>query len=246
VLRSTRMLNQNASWTNSYCDNDGGQWNEINGGCGDNHGWTSSWLAPCCYNLTPSRPTDQTIGGVRVLYINNAEDTKFREAAMHCVGMQADLCSKAEYWVLRQAGAISSRMWASDHSDNDSASYEKGIGGVSDDPNLSQNYGYACCASKRKDINCPAPYTDVKGVCMIKVNNNGGDWNAAATDCANAGGRVCSIAQSAILRNEGRITHGANWTESYSDNDGGNAGVGVGNAGDDHPNNSSYGWACCY
>jgi subtilisin-like proprotein convertase family protein len=246
VLRGARTLNANASWTNSFSDNDGGQWNEVNGGTGDDHVNTSGWLAPCCYNLTPVRPTDQDVGGVRVLFINNAEDTKFREAATHCVGMQADLCSKAQYWVMRQKGAISVRMWSSDHSDNDNEGYEKGIGQTSDDTNLGQNYGYACCASKRTTISCPAPYTDVQGVCVIKANNSGGNWNTAANDCATAGGRLCSVAQSSILRAAGTITHAANWTESYSDNDGNNASVGVGNAGDDHPNNSSYGWACCY
>ena len=243
VLRGTRMLNQNASWTNSFSDNDGGQWSEANGGTGDDHSPNSGWLSPCCYNITPPVTGEKNVGGVRVVYVRDVEDMKFREAAMHCAGMQADLCSKAEYWVLRQKGTVTKRMWASDHSDNDNTNYEKGIGPVNDNPSMGDNYGFACCASPRKDMTCPG--TDVQGVCVIKVNNNGGDWNTAATDCASVGARVCSISQSAILRSAGTITSGANWTESYSDNDGNNANVGVGNAGDDHPNNSIYGYACC-
>ena len=124
------------------------------------------------------------------------------------------ILSPDEYAVLRQKGTVTKRMWASDHSDNDNTNYEKGVGAVSDDTNLGQNYGFACCASPRKDMTCPG--TDVQGVCVIKVNNNGGDWNTAATDCASVGARVCSISQSAILRSAGTITSGGNWTDRKS------------------------------
>lgn len=245
TLRRTSMLNSNANWTNSFADNDSGYWSETNGGTGDDHSPNSNWLAPCCYNLTPVRPTDTKVSGVRVVYVNNAENTYYRNAAQFCNGMQADLCDKAQYWVIRKAGVVSVRMWSSDHSDNDntSSTYEKGIGQVTDDPSIDQQYGFACCATDRADLTCPG--TEVNGVCMVKLNNSGGDWNTAANDCASVGARVCSVSQSAVLRDAKVLSSAANWTASYSDNDGGNASVGVGNAGDDHPNSSVYGYACC-
>jgi subtilisin-like proprotein convertase family protein len=245
TLRRSSMLNSNANWTNSFADNDGGQWSETNGGTGDDHSTNSNWLAPCCYNLTPVRPTDTKAGGVRVVYVNNAENTYYRNAAQFCNGMQADLCDKAQYWVIRKAGVVSVRVWSSDHSDNDntSSTYEKGIGGIPDDPSIDQQYGFACCATDRADLTCPG--TEVNGVCMVKINNTGGDWNTAASDCAGSGARVCSDSQSAVLRDAGVLSAKSNWTASYADNDGGNAAAGVGAAGDDHANSSVYGYACC-
>ena len=49
----------------------------------------------------------------------------------------ADLCSKAHYRVLRDNGAVDGVVWSNDHSDNDSTSYDKGLGG--------DNHGWACC-----------------------------------------------------------------------------------------------------
>ncbi len=245
VLRKQGMLASNANWTNSFADNDAGGWSELNGGTGDDHTPSSNWQAPCCYNLTPHRSTDTKVAGVRVVYVHNAADTYFRNAAMFCSGLQADLCDKAQYWVLRQSKVVSVAVWSSDHSDNDNtaANFEKGIGAVADNPSIDSQYGFACCATDKADLTCPG--TDVSGVCVVKVNNTPSDWNTAATDCASVGARVCSISQSAILRDAKTITAAANWTASYSDNDGGNATVGVGSAGDDHPNTDKYGYACC-
>ena len=245
TLRRSGVVANNANWTNSFADNDSSYWNEINGGTGDNHDTNSNWLAPCCYNLTPSRSTDQKVAGVRLVYVNNVANTYYRPAALFCNAMQADLCDKAQYRVLRNNSVVTVPVWSSDHSDNDNTTppFEKGIGAVTDDPSIDQQYGFACCATDRADLTCPG--TEVGGVCTIKINNTGADWNSAATDCANVGARVCSISQSAVLRDAKVLTSAANWTASFSDNDGNQAAVGVGNAGDDHPNTSVYGYACC-
>lgn len=243
VLRRTNMLDSNANWTNSFADNDSGQWSECNGGTGDDHGWSSGWQVPCCHNLTPPRPTDQNIDGVRLVYVHNTSNVYFRQAARYCTAMQADLCDKAQYQVLRNNGIVSVGVWASDHSDNDSG-YANSAVATSDNTNLGQHYGFACCANHRTDLTCPGD--EYQGVCVTKVVNSGQNWNTAATDCAAQNSRICSIAQSSILREAGVITASANWTASFSDNDGGNASVGVGNAGDDHSASSSYGYACCW
>jgi len=236
------------NWTNSFADNDSGQWSSVNGGTGDNHSHTSNYLVPCCHNITPIVPGEQKVAGIRVLKINNADNATWDTAVQACLKLKADLCDKGQYRVLRNKGKISARMWASDHSDNDntSGSYKKGIGGVSDNPTPGQKYGYACCATDRQKLDCPAGAQNVKGVCVAKIHNSNVNWNTASTACAALGARLCSIAQSAVLRKEGKIKTSASWTASYSDNDGNQAHIGVGNAGDDHTYNSGYGYACCY
>lgn len=250
VLNYTRMLASNALWTNSFSDNDSGQWSEVNGGTGDDHSNGSGWTAQCCYNMTPPRPTDVYVGGVRVVYTHDTNTVYFRQAAVYCAGMKADLCTKAEYQILRTAGKLPNAgwgYWSSDHSDNDNTGYEKGIGPVSDDPNMGQHWAFMCCASQRKTIDCPPQYKEYGGVCTTKVENSVlSDWITAAQACGALNSKLCSISQSAVLRQMGILTSAANWTASYSDNDGGNASPGVGNAGDDHPANSQYGYACCW
>ena len=248
VLRQTGALWSNAIWTNSFADNDGGQWNEANGGTGDDHGSGSGWTAPCCYNVTPPRKSDEVIGGVRVVYKHDNPSVYFRQAAMYCAGLEADLCSKSEYQVLRQANYTNPNWgyWASDHSDNDNEGFQKGIGPVADNPSLGHHYGFVCCGSHRKTLACPAPHTDHKGICVTKVHNaDNADWNTAAHECTKLNSRLCSIAQTAVLRKHGIVSSSSSWTASYSDNDSGHAAIGVGSAGDDHPPSSTYGYACC-
>ena len=234
------------NWTNSFADNDGGQWSEVNGGTGDDHSASSPYLVPCCHNITPPVPGEQKIAGIRVLKINNAENATWDVAVNACMALRADLCDKGQYRVMRNNGKISARMWASDHSDNDGTNYGMGQGKVSDNPNPNQQYGYACCATNRDKLECPAGATDIEGVCVAKIHNGNVNWSTAATACSSLGTRVCSVAQSAVLRKAGKVTSAASWTASYSDNDGGNPSVGVGNAGDDHNSSSGYGYGCCY
>ncbi len=250
VLNYTHMLVSNALWTNSFADNDSGQWSEVNNGTGDDHSNGSGWTAQCCYNFTPPRPTDQYIGGVRIVYTHDTNTVYFRQAATFCAGMKADLCSKTEYQILRTAGKLPNAgwgYWASDHSDNDDTSYEKGIGPVSDNPTLGEHWSFMCCASQRKTFECTAPGAkEYGGVCTTKVENSTlTDWVTASQACGNLNSRLCSISESAVLRSLNVLTATSNWTASYSDNDGGNAAPGVGGAGDNHPPNSQYGYACC-
>jgi len=245
VLRRSHMLDSTKNWTNSFADNDSSQWSEVNGGTGDNHAWTDGYQVPCCYNITPSRPADKVVDGVRVVYVHNKQNVYWRQAARYCTAMNADLCSKSEYWVLRKKKVITVNVWASDHSDNDSASYKKGIGSVSDNPSINSHYGFACCATGRVDkSSCPVPR--IGGVCAIHIaNENKYTWDQVATDCAKRKAQVCSMSQTAVLRNKKKLTASANWTASYSDNDSNNAAIAVGNVGDDHKNTSKYAYACC-
>jgi len=234
------------NWTNSFADNDGKEWNNANGGTGDNHSESEKYSVPCCHNITPPTPGEQKVGGIRVLKIHNSADTIWDVAVSACLALKADLCDKGQYRVIRAQGKVSAAMWASDHSDNDGNQASSAIGNTSDNTGPDHKYGYACCATNRDKLSCPAGATDMQGVCVAKIQNSGTNWSNASTACANLGARLCSIAQTAVLRKAGKVTHNSSWTASYSDNDGSQAKVGVGNAGDNHGTSSSYGYACCY
>ena len=234
------------NWTNSFADYEGGGWPIVNGGTGDNHSANSKFLVPCCHNITPTAVGEQNVAGIRVLKVHNGQDADWDTAASACLEVMADLCDTGQYRILRNHGAVTGKVWSSDHSDNDSTNYDKGLGGVPDDPNPSDNYGYACCATNRKTPDCPPGATDVDGVCVATIHDAGANWNTAAGACAGMGARLCSIAQTAVLRAAGKVKAAGSWTASYSDNDSGQASIGVGNVGDDHPPSSSYGYACCY
>ena len=215
------------------------------GNIGDNHGSGEQHYAPCCYGITPPRSTDSVVAGVRVVAVYPTQDATFGFASTYCTNLHADLCSKADYRVLRDNGAVSGEVWSNDHSDNDSPSSDKGLGGGADDPRPYDNKGFACCASHRTSRECPDEFNLTEGVCWESVNNSGGSFPTAAQDCASRNVRVCTISQSAILRANGVLSVNANWTDSFSDSDGGNAHVGVGNVNDDANPNDNYGWACC-
>ena len=235
------------NWTNSFADNDGGQWSINNGGTGDNHSDTTFYVSPCCYNITPTQPGEQQVAGVRVLKVNNSADKTWAEAIDACLALQSDLCDKGQYYVLRSQGIVTATMWASDHSDNDGNVASSAIGNTSDDTSPGEKYGYACCATNRTTNTCPAPNTEVSGVCVAKVfNSNSFAFTTAAASCASMGARICSISQSAVLRAAGTLSCPGNWSGSHSDNDGNQASVGIGNASDSPPDSQALGYACCF
>ena len=245
VLRNGAAITSSSiSWTNSFSDNDGSTWTIANGGAPDNPSAASAYIAPCCYLSTPTRTSDQTVGGIRVVHLHNVADAYWFTAATTCAAKNADLCDKSQYMVLRANGAISVNVWSADHSDNDAGTAALAVGaGVSDDPDYTLNrYGFACCAT-RSAVSCPIAETD--GVCVVDVNNDGDTFGNASADCASQGARVCSTAQSAILRNEGLITAAANWTGSAADNDANSRSVGVGSGADNPSFSTISAYACC-
>jgi|GEM_PF-6539294 len=242
VLRQHGVLRDLQSWTRSFADNDGTVWNEVNGGVGDDHSASTSYHGPCCRTVTPSRASDQTVNGVRVVFVYDVEDADWRTASTMCAAMKADLCDRSQYSVIRNSSVVSVRVWASDHSDNDSQRWIPSIGSMPDNPLVLTGAGFACCATR---ATAACPVTETNGVCMISINNTGANFSAASTDCTSQGGYICSISQSAVLRGAGILTSSVNWTGSGSDNDNNFASVGVGNAPDDPIPTAVYGYACC-
>ncbi len=249
AARRQSIWNLQYNWTNSFADNDStSYWQLANGGVGDNHPDSSTYLTPCCYNVTPQQPNEQKVSGIRVLKVNNSENATWEQAVDACLAVNADLCDKGQYYMLRQQGTLSARMWSSDHSDNDGQVCNSSIGSTSDDTNPGEKYGYACCATDRTTLACASPNFEVGGVCVAKVfNSNSYAFSTAASSCASMGARICSIAQSAVLRSAGQLNTSGNWTASHSDNDGNQAGIGVDSSMSDNPTDGQ-GWAyaCCF
>jgi hypothetical protein len=243
VIRDANLLTSSASWTNSFSDNDGSSWSVANGGTPDDPSAGSPYFAPCCYSATPARTSDQTSGGVRVVHVHDVADTRWHTAAATCAAMNADLCDKSQYMVLRSNGIVSVNVWSADHSDNDVGNAALSVGAsVNDNPDYTVSFGFACCAT-RSTVTCPVADTD--GVCVVDVNNDGDTFANASVDCASQGARICSMSQSAILRNGGLISGARNWTGSGADNDGSSRSVAVG-SGVDNPSFSTISaYACC-
>lgn len=244
VLRNAGVLRW-PTWTNSFADNDVNGWSAANGGTADDHPAATNYASACCVNVTPARSTDKTIAGIRVVHLRDVEDQDWSTAARTCSAFNADLCDKGQYVALRAAGAITVKVWASDHSDNDSGVAAESLLAVSDNtqPDLqSMSFGFACCAGATTPT-CPVAKTG--GVCAVQIQNTAGPWPSAAQDCSSRGARVCSISQSALLRSANALTAVANWVGSRGDNDGNNVVVGVGQLPDNPPIGSMAAWACC-
>lgn len=235
-----------AHWTASFADNDADVWNSVNGGTGNDHSPNSSYGYVCCGGNTPPNPstTIQTIGGVKVTAVHNISDTVWAGAVGFCAALRSDLCSDSQTLLLRDAGALTVASWTNSHSDNDNNLYDLINGGTTDNTDPSQSYGFACCPSLRPaNLSCPVTLTS--GVCATAIHNTAdADFRAAATACASAGADLCSIAQLAVLRTVNAITVPA-WSNSHSDNDNGNATVGVGSMPNDPPLSTMAGYACC-
>jgi hypothetical protein len=144
---------------------------------------------------------------------------------------------------LRDAGALTVPSWTNSHADNDGALYNA-ISGANDDNHPSHVYGFACCPSLRpSDLSCPVARTS--SVCATVIHNVAdANFRAAATACAAAGADLCSIAQASVLRTANALTVPV-WTNSHSDNDSGNASVGVGAMADNPVLTTNAGYACC-
>lgn len=251
-LMGSNMGSTYQAWIGAYSDNDVGQMNEIVGNVADDPGATATNYAPCCYNATPNRSTDIIVKvapadkGLRVTHIHDSQDAPFFAAAAHCTSLNSDICDKSQLVYLRTAGKITAAVyWGSSGQDSDGQK-EYGAGPMSDDTVLWQGYGYACCASDRTALACPAGSTDKFGVCMAKVVNVGTTWVPAAKDCGAIGAHICSVAESSTLRLNGIITHTSNWSGEYNDCEGQCSGTkGLGAVQNDINPNLSYGYACC-
>jgi hypothetical protein len=247
-LQSDAQVLTGARWTASFADNDSGAWSSSNGGTGDDHSANSSYGYACCGGYTPPTPrmpVQTTPAGVKYIAVHNIADTTWYGAVAYCAAFSADVCSDSQTLLLRDVpGLLTVPSWTNSHSDNDGNIYDSINGGTSNDTGPGQQYGFACCPSLRPaDLSCPVARTS--GVCATIIHNTAdADFKASATACAGIGSDLCSIAQAAVLRNNNAVTVPV-WTNSHSDNDSGNATVGVGTMADNPVLTTSAGYACC-
>jgi len=233
-------------WTASFADNDAGNWAGADGGTGDDHSANSSYGYACCGGTTPpdAHVPVTTINGVKVVAVHDAADTQFSGAVAYCGALNADICSDSQTLLLRDAGALGVASWTNSHADNDANQYNEINGGTNDDTHPSYLFGFACCPSLRSS-NSSCPATPTLGVCATVVHNSAdANFRAAAQACAAAGADLCSDSQTALLHSASALTV-PSWTNSHSDNDGGNLTTAIG-AVPDNPNlTTTYGYACC-
>jgi hypothetical protein len=244
-----------ANWIASYSDNDARWHDEAVGDCADDMGPGTAINVACCFNWTPPMASDQIVKaavndiGIRVTHIHDAADASFNYAALYCASLKSDLCDKSQLVYLRTAGKITaSQYWSNDGEDTDSAvEYGTAGGGyLPDDDRFINGHAFACCAGERPTTACPSGSTDSGGVCYKKVVNSGVTWVNAAKDCAAIGSRVCSVAESSVLRRKGLLTVAGSWSGGFNDCDGNCSGTnGIGNASNNLNPNSGYGYACC-
>jgi len=237
-----------AHWTASFADNDGLNWNQANGGTGDDHSANASYGYGCCGGYTPPIPrvpVQSTPTGVKYLAVHNIADTTWSGAVSYCAALGADVCTDSQTLLIRDTpGLLTVATWTNSHADNDADAYNAITGGTPDNTSPGQTWAFACCPSLRPaDLSCPVARTF--GVCATVVHNSAdADFRAAATACAGANSDLCSIAQASVLRNNSALTVPV-WTNSHSDNDGLNATVGVGAMADNPALTSMAGYACC-
>ncbi|HVE84209.1 MAG TPA: hypothetical protein VND93_15230 [Myxococcales bacterium] len=233
-------------WTAAFADNDGLNWNGVNGGTGDDHSPNASYGYACCGGYTPPTPRVpvQAVNGVKVVAVHDIADTYFSGAVAYCAALGADICSDSQTLLIRDGLQLTVPAWTNSHSDNDGSIYNAINGGTSNDTHPSHQYGFACCPSLRPvDLSCPVARTS--GVCATVIHNTvDSNFRAAATACATAGSDLCSIAQSAVLRTA-NVLNVPVWTNSHSDNDASNASVGVGAMADNPDLATNAGYACC-
>jgi hypothetical protein len=233
-------------WTAAFADNDGAIWTGANGGTGDDHSPNALYGYACCGGTTPENPRVPvvTVANVKTTAIHNRADTYWSGAVAYCAALNSDICSESQTLLLRDAGQLTVATWANSHADNDANLYAIINGGVNDNTDPSNSYGFACCPSLRpSDLSCPVART--ANVCATVIHNTPDvTFRTAAQACAAAGADMCSIAESAVLRAAAALSVPV-WTNSHSDNDGNNAAVGVGGMADNPVLTTLAGYACC-
>lgn len=241
-----------AVWSNDFSDNDSNV-KVLYLNSSDNPNSIQLYSYACCGNVLPepiqSRVT--AVNGVNTTYIHTQEDTTWTAASNICTTLSSDLCTKAQYVALNDAGtftAAASKATA-EMSDNDSDLFDSVVGiNASDNPSATDYYAFACCGMSNKpvDLSCPGTLT-ANGICLGTIHDTE-DTNFfdAARACHNQGANLCSKSQMQAIRNVGQF-FGQCWTNDGADNDGNNVG-GLLNIQPDNPNPSTdeFGYACCY
>ncbi|MBI5514774.1 MAG: hypothetical protein HY909_13445 [Deltaproteobacteria bacterium] len=213
----------------------------------------------CCVNNTPPEfrargflvpAMGMTDRGILVTYLNNREETHLQTAVSICTSLRSDLCSTAQYVTLNDAGRFGAtvRRLANNLSDDDSERFDPILGtNTSDNPSLSDNWAFACCASQRSsDPSCPGGM-NLNNVCVVELHTTeDSSFIEAARACARRGADICTNSQMQGIRNAGRFAAVRAWTNNGADNDSNRVGGLLSSMPDDpNPVTDRFGYACC-
>lgn len=137
-------------WSNDLSDNDGHEMDAVLGSnTSDNPSWAHLGAFACCgsvRDLNNSCPGEVLPAGLCVGEVHAAEDATFYDAARACTAEGADVCTKSQMQVLRNAGRFGVRGWTADGADNDSGAVGGLLGTEPNNPVIDrERMGYACC-----------------------------------------------------------------------------------------------------
>jgi len=253
------VVGRRAVWASNFSDNDGSRISAFLASADDPIS-SSPYGYACCANITPPefrgraelvRAMGSSDMGVQVTYLNNREESSGLLAANICASLRSDLCSKAQYVTLNDAGrfAGNTRRLSREFSDNDSGAFNAVVGSnTSNNPIWNNAWAFACCASQRPvDNSCPSTGTLINNVCVMDVHTTeDSSFLDAARACARLGADICTNSQMQNIRNNGRLPGIRAWTSSGADNDGRQVGGLLSSMPDDpNPLTDRFGYACC-
>ncbi len=179
--------------------------------------------------------------GVCVVEYDNTNDVPWGVAVDACTSLGADLCTTAQYAVLREGGAWgienstlfydNRAVWSADFSDNDGESgnfKDRWLNSVAD-PQTADTYGYACCYNataepfrRRVQVWSPDGYDTGKGVWTTYLHPHlDTTFPTAANICAKLSSDLCTKSQYVTLHDNGLFGDSPMqvWTNEQSDND---------------------------
>ncbi len=253
------VVGRRAVWSKNFSDNDAGRINFALQSS-DDPSIAQTYGFACCTGAAPADDVmraslipamGSSSAGVRITYINNREETTAMAAARICSVLHSDLCSKAQYVTLNDAGRFSGdiRRLTNEVSDNDSGRFGTVVGSrTADNPAWNNAWAFACCISQRPaDFSCPSPGSLVNGVCVVDSHTvEDTSFIDASRACARLGADVCSNSQMQSIRNAGRFPGVRAWTNNGADNDSVRVGGLLSSMPDDpNPVTDRFGYACC-
>jgi len=252
------VVSRRAVWSRNFSDNDGSRISFALQSS-DDPSIEQRYGFACCAGAAPTavqmsatlvRAMGSADRGVRVSYLNNREETTAQAAARVCSGLHSDLCSKAQYVTLNDAGRFSGdiRRLSNEVSDNDSGRFGPIIGSrTADNPAWNNAWAFACCVTQRPvDFSCPGG-TVINGVCVVETHTTeDSNFIDAARACARLNSDICSNSQMQSIRNAGRFPGVRAWTNNGGDNDSNRVGGLLSSMPDDpNPVTDRFGYACC-
>ena len=203
--------------------------------------------------------TGTLLEGVCLMDYDQTSTTNWNDAVNICMSRNAQLCTAADYFLLRREGEVwghqlfySGRsVWTRDFSDND-AGRMSFVVQSNDNPQLNSQYSFACCydytpAAYRQGGQEVRPPGAPDGLLMTHVHNvEDTTWPAAVHMCKAKRSELCTKSQYVAIKDNNLISPNYKvWTPEMSDNDSNYFNNIIGPTSDNPGWSERYAFACC-